>query len=191
MTPTLARAVVLCDANVLYASLLRDLIVRLGVAGVLHPRWTAQIHDEWTRNLLSQRPDLDPQSLLRTRQLMDDAVPESLLTGPIDLQPVGLPDPDDEHVLAAARMAGASVLLTFNLSDFPATLVGPGLSVLHPDVLFTLLLVELEADVLAALVKLRRNLSRPALSALDLTHAFERLRLFTFAQQLQAHLARF
>ena len=107
---------------------------------------------------------------------MDDAVAESLLSGPVDLLPVGLPDPDDEHVLAAARVAGASVLLTFNLSDFPATLVRSGLSVLHPDVFFTLLLVELEADVLAALAKLRRNLSRPALSALDLTHAFERLR---------------
>ena len=43
---------VLCDANVLYASLLRDLLVRLGVAGTLRPRWTPQIHDEWTRNLL-------------------------------------------------------------------------------------------------------------------------------------------
>ena len=191
MTPTLSQAVVLCDANVLYASLLRDLTVRLGVADVLRPRWTTQIHDEWTRNLLMQRPDLDPQALRRTRQLMDDAVPESLLTDPVYFPGVGLPDPDDEHVLAAARMAGASVLLTFNLSDFPVHLVGSELQVLHPDVFFTLLLAEMEADVLAALVKLRHNLSRPALSAVELTHAFERLRLSTFAHQLQAHLARF
>lgn len=182
---------VLCDANVLYASLLRDLLVRLGVAGTLRPRWTPQIHDEWTRNLLRQRPDLEAQALRRTCQLMDDAVPESLLTGGVDLPPAGLSDPDDEHVLAAAKLAGASVLLTFNLSDFPPNLVGSELQVLHPDAFFSLLLSEAESDVLAALVKLRRNLSRPALSALDLTLAFERLHLPSFAQQLQTRIALF
>ena len=122
---------------------------------------------------------------------MDDAVPESLLTGGVDLPLAGLSDPDDEHVLAAAKLAGASVLLTFNLSDFPPNLVGSELQVLHPDAFFSLLLSEAESDVLAALVKLRRNLSRPALSALDLTLAFERLHLPSFAQQLQTRIALF
>jgi hypothetical protein len=118
---------------------------------------------------------------------MNEAVAESLVAEGHELLNVGLPDPQDEHVLAAARATGASVLLTYNLSDFPATLLGhTGLTVLHPDTLLTLLFLERPADVLLALSKLRRNLSRPALSEVEVLLAFERLQLHTFVQHLRA-----
>jgi len=45
-----------------------------------------------------------------------------------------LPDPDDRHVLAAAIRCGAQVIVTFNLSDFPADLLGPyDIEAVHPD----------------------------------------------------------
>lgn len=58
MIPAGRGTVVLCDANVLYGSLLRDLLVRLGVSGALRPRWTTRIEQEWVGNLLEHRPDL-------------------------------------------------------------------------------------------------------------------------------------
>ena len=48
----------LLDANVLYPAGVRDILLRLADRGLFRPLWTAQIHDEWIRNLLSDRPEL-------------------------------------------------------------------------------------------------------------------------------------
>ena len=112
--------VVLYDACVLYPAPLRDLLIRLANTGVVRARWSATILDECFRNILENRPDLKPESLERTRELMTQAVPDCMVTnfeGLIDA--LVLPDVDDRHVLAAAIRAGAQAIVTFNLADFP------------------------------------------------------------------------
>jgi hypothetical protein len=81
-------------------------------------RWSATILDECFRNILENRPDLKPESLERTRELMTQAVPDCMVTnfeGLIDA--LVLPDVHDRHVLAAAIRAGAQAIVTFNLAD--------------------------------------------------------------------------
>ena len=46
------------DANVLYPQLLRDTLLSLAVERLYHARWSATIHDEWTRNLAKDRPGI-------------------------------------------------------------------------------------------------------------------------------------
>ncbi|AOY69865.1 hypothetical protein ARZXY2_298 [Arthrobacter sp. ZXY-2] len=71
---------VVYDANVLYPSALRDLLVRVAQSGLVQARWTEVILDETFRNLKANRPDLDGSKLDRTRKLMCDAVPDCLVT---------------------------------------------------------------------------------------------------------------
>jgi predicted nucleic acid-binding protein len=127
--------VVLYDACVLYPAPLRDLLVRLANTGVVRARWSATILDECFRNILEHRPDLRPEALQRTRQLMTRAVPDCMVTGFEGLiDGLVLPDVDDRHVLAAAIRAGAQAIVTFNLDDFPADRLEPyNVEAKHPD----------------------------------------------------------
>ena len=72
------RFVVVLDACVLYPAPLRDLLLRLTTTGLFAAKWTDEIHDEWTRNLVSKRPEIEEQ-IKRTRRLMDKAVPDCLV----------------------------------------------------------------------------------------------------------------
>lgn len=60
---------VIYDACVLYPAPLRDLLMQLALTGAYRARWSEQIHDEWTRNVLKNRPDLTSAQLDRTVEL--------------------------------------------------------------------------------------------------------------------------
>lgn len=128
------RFVVLLDANVLYPFTLRDFLITLATTELYQAKWTDQIHDEWTRNLLKERPDLE-HPLQKTRTLMNKAVPDCLVTDYTNLiDCLELPDPDDRHVLAAAIRCGAQIIVSNNLKDFPSEiLVQYGIEAQHPD----------------------------------------------------------
>lgn len=127
--------VVVFDACVLYPAPLRDFLLRLAMTGLFAAKWTEDIHDEWTRNVLEKRPELQSR-IQRTRELMDRALPDAMITGHAPLiDGLTLPDPNDRHVLAAAIRANAQAIITFNTRDFPESALDPyGIEALHPDV---------------------------------------------------------
>ena len=114
------RFVVIFDACVLYPAPLRDFLLRLATTGLFAAKWTDEIQDEWIRNVVAERPHL-VDKLHRTRKLMTIAVQDGLVAGYESMvAALHLPDPDDRHVLAAAIQAGAQVIVTLNLKDFPS-----------------------------------------------------------------------
>jgi hypothetical protein len=88
---------------------------------------------------------------------MNAHVRDCLVTGYESLIPaLTLPDPDDRHVLAAAVRAGADVIVTFNLKDFPAEALAPyGIEAQHPDEFLSYQL-DLAANIVCAAAKRHR-----------------------------------
>ena len=114
---------------------MRDIFLQLAVDDAFRARWTADIHREWIDALLRNEPLRDRAVLERTRDLMDLATRDALVTGYETLIPaLDLPDPDDRHVLAAAIIGRCDMIVTRNLRDFPDASVAPyGIEVRHPD----------------------------------------------------------
>ncbi|MDR0945869.1 MAG: PIN domain-containing protein [Bifidobacteriaceae bacterium] len=139
------------DANVLYPSTLRDVLIRVGQAGLARVRWTKDILDEVFRNLAANRPDLDTDRLAHTRRLMGLAIRDVEVTGYRRLiDQLELPDPDDRHVLAAAIRCHASLVVTKNLRDFPAAIISKhGVTATHPDQFLTAIVQENPAALTA------------------------------------------
>jgi hypothetical protein len=157
---------VFLDACVLYPAPLRDFLLHLAAEGLYRPKWTDRVHEEWTRNLLINRPDLTIAQLDKTVAAMNRSFPDALVV--LDetlLSSIQLPDPDDRHVVAGALSGTASIILTVNLRDFPRSQLGRyDLEALHPDV-FTRDLIELNPDeVTQAFYNQVANLRNPPMS---------------------------
>jgi hypothetical protein len=148
---------VLYDACVLYPAPLRDLLMHLALTDLYRAKWTNEIHDEWIRNILADRNDISQRFLERTRALMNKHVRDCLVDGYQEIiATLSLPDQNDRHVLAAAIHAKCSVILTYNLKDFPKkTLDKYGIEAQHPDE-FIIHLIDLSPETVCAAVKRHR-----------------------------------
>ena len=164
-----ARYTAILDANVLYPQLVRDLLLSLAACGLYHARWSADIHEEWTRNFKVKMPDLGPK-IDAIVDALNRAVPDCLVTGYEQLIPaLKLPDVDDRHVLAAAIVGHADTIVTFNLKDFPAEVLKTfDIEVHHPDDFVMNQLQLHEVRALTAVKEMRARWKNPPRSAEEL-----------------------
>ena len=159
------RLIAIYDSCILYPAPLRDLLMHLAVTDLFQAKWTDTIHQEWMKNVLANRPDLTLNQLERTRDLMNMHVRDCLVTGHEALIPtLLLPDPNDHHILAAAISTSASIIVTYNLKDFPieSTQIY-GIEAWHPDD-FISYFIDIEPGIVCAAVrKLRATLKKPVI----------------------------
>ncbi len=184
------RNVAVLDANVLYPPSLRDLLMWLASVRIYAPRLTEEIHTEWIRNVLADNPEVTPAQLDRTRCLMNQVTPNCVVSGyEARLPTLSLPDEGDRHVLAAAIEAGASVIVTYNLSDFPdSVLRGYGIQALHPDVFLSALFDQEAALFLRGVQAHRASLKNPPKTAQDYLTTLRITGLKRLALRLEAFL---
>jgi predicted nucleic acid-binding protein len=100
------------------------MLLSLAEAGLFRPRWSSRILDE-TQKAITQITKGETDGS-RQRAAIEAAFPEALVTGyEIFEDKLALPDPNDNHVLAAAIATSASVIVTDNLADFPSAVLDP------------------------------------------------------------------
>lgn len=170
-----SRYIAVLDACVLYPAPLRDLLLSLAAAGVFRARWTHLIQDEWMRNLLANRPDLQRDALRRTVATMNDAIDDCLIEKfEFMVDSLTLPDPDDRHVLAAAIVGRADAIVTFNLKDFPGkNTAAHGIEILHPDDFLVAQYDLTPISVLKSIKANRQRLRNPPKNAAEMIATYE------------------
>lgn len=182
--------VVVFDACILYPFHLRNIVVQIAVDRLVGARWTDEIHDEWIRSVVANMPAIPIERLQITRRLMNDALPGAMVTGyQRHIRTVTLPDPDDRHVVAAGIAGGASIVLTWNLRDFPAReMKKHGLRRQTPDAFLVDLCDQAPDLTLASLANARRNLSKTRVSASDFVNIVKNQGLIRLSAQIAGHL---
>jgi hypothetical protein len=140
------------DACVLYPTILREVLTGCAAAGLYRPLWSPRVLEEWAR-AARKLPDGEivargEIAALRARWPAAEVSPGAGTTARL-----WLPDPNDVHVLAAASDAGADVLVTLNLRDFPGRdVAAEGVRALGPDA-FLMELWLVEGDAVAAVAE--------------------------------------
>lgn len=111
------KDVVVLDACVLYPMYLRDILLSTAEAGLYLPCWSEKILEEATGKLVSK----GIKTFEEARQfgtVIKEAFPEAMVEIPFGLEKVMTNDSKDRHVLAAAVVAKADIIVTDNISDF-------------------------------------------------------------------------
>ena len=118
---------------------------------------------------------------------MDSHVRDCLVTGyePL-IDTIELPDPNDRHVVAAAITSGASLIVTFNLKDFPGSILSPlEIEAQHPDEFISHLIDLNAAKVCEAASKHRKSLRNPPKSEDEYLDALLKQGLVETVKQLR------
>lgn len=174
--------VALLDSCVLWPSTQRDFLLSLAFEGAYRFTFSEAILGEVEVNeeiKLIKRGDTKELAREKAQHLaaqMRLTFDDSIVRGWEGLEgSYGLPDPNDEHVLAAAVVGGAGSIVTENFRDFPETKIPRGIQIISPQE-FSYETVSMRPDLGRAAVvamsqrsgrKYKKNSPEEILDALD------------------------
>lgn len=171
------------DANVLFPTILREILTDLAGAGLYTALWSDRILEEWRRAAARLGADQEAVAgaeiaLLRLRFAQSEITAAPRLD-------IDLPDPADRHVVETALAGGAAQIVTANLRDFPQHLMAPrGLRAIHPDA-FLLALHDVAPGQVAAIAQAARDKAARMGGDMTLAEMLKRSRLPRLAKRLR------
>jgi len=184
-----ARYTAILDANVMYPVNVFDILAQFCIEGLFTAKWSEDIDDEWTRNLLVSRTDLTKEQVFKRRDRQRIALPDwevekekyrSLIAA------IKLPDINDRHVLAATIAGHADSIVTFNIKDFPSDVLDQyDIEAIHPDDFICHQLDLIPYQALTAIKHIRLRLKNPPYTAQELLDNYERSGLTSTATKLK------
>ena len=125
---------ILIDANVLYPTVMREVVLGVAKTGLFTPQWSARILEEWARAAIKLGPQGEAQARGEIAMLQAAWRGAEVRYGPELENRLWLPDPNDVHVLAAAIAGSSDAIMTVNAKDFPRNVLSEeGLHRVDPD----------------------------------------------------------
>lgn len=161
------------DACVLAGLFKRNLLLSFAEAGMFRPIWSEKILAETrhaSRRIQAGASNVLPREAIEQQFLRMELIhPDACITPPQEDLALRLPDPDDQHVVAAAIAANASIIVTDNVSDFPRKVMKPFDIELFTADEFLALTALLDIDrAIKAVETMRLRLNEPPFSKVDL-----------------------
>lgn len=102
----------------------RAILLDAAERDLFRPVWSMRLLDEMERNLVEEDMMTAPQAT-RLRTNLETFFEDAAIDAPAELEAAMANHPKDRHVLATAVHAGATVIVTENLRDFPAGALAP------------------------------------------------------------------
>ncbi len=167
------------DACVLAGLFKRNLLLSFAEVGLFRPIWSEKILAETlhaSRRIQAGASNVLPREEIEQQfQRMELMHPDACITPPQEDLALRLPDPDDQHVVAAAIASNASIIVTDNIADFPRKVMKPFNIEIYTADEFLAFTALLDIDrALKAFELMRQRFLRPELSQQDL---FERMKI--------------
>ena len=184
---------VFLDANVLFSKILLTIFLDMAELEIFSFLWSDEVIKEVTKNL--KLKGVNPQSVDK----LEESIKSAFKMGEVEKndyksleQNLSKTDPKDRHVLAAASIAGAQYLVTFNLSDFDvAEATSQNVQVIHPDDFLSFLYTNHTNEIVRSIKHSRGRRTRPVQTENEFLDRLNKSSVVSFATTLSTHLGHF
>lgn len=159
---------VVLDSCVIFLMPLCDTLLRAAEANLYRVHFSQEILDGATRNLM-RTGRMTELKASRYQVMIKSHFLEAMVEVPEELTQAMTNHPQDRHVVAAAVIAKAEVIVTTNLKHFPTESLAPfGIKAQHPDT-FLIHLYKLFPDSMVKVIQQQsQDLKTPPLSVIEL-----------------------
>ncbi len=165
---------VIVDSCVIFPMPLCDTMLRAAETELYIVHFSQEILDGATRNLVKNGKMTDAKAA-RFQTMIKNTFPEAMVEVPSSLVEAMTNHPGDRHVLAAAIIANAKIIVTDNLKHFPKKALDPyGIEAQHPDVFLTQLFDNDPESIVEVIRQQAEELKKPPLTVAELIDNLEK-----------------